>query len=495
MGNRDNALNIWDLFDIPTIEAGGVEAYLQTILTRCAGWFGASIASVFVRDVDGVIRCRGSIGTAISPDASIVEGKGIAGSALLHGHAMLVDDPSANPILADKIHSKRSDIGSAMVIPLVSNSRKLGVLNLARNASEGAFTEADLAKANTLASNISLAVANWQMIGEIKSASDRMTTVFNLLNVAILTIRDHEVLQHNDEAERLLGIGDYQSMLMNLPRAFADAINIAVAEAEEGYSTKVQRQVSDQTWTVSASPLPEGGALLVVEDITSTVNATQELARVRRLAEIGQMTAAIAHEIRNPLTGIRSAAQLMSMAPEQSEELGKMIEDEAMKLNELCNQFLEFAKPVEPDLAPGSLETIAARLAAVHAQEFANAGVELTIIDHGHRNLTFDKNQIEQVMRNLAINALHASSIGGRVTIDVNANGFSVSDTGTGMDEATVKQLFMPFFTTKPKGTGLGLSKRPNIGEPQSGEIEVESKLGQGSRFTVRFADHLKVAA
>lgn len=495
MTQRAESLNIWDLFDIPSIEEGGVEAYLKTILMRCAGWFEAKAASVFVAESDGVIRCQASIGTTISKDATITEGQGIAGSALQHGVAMIVEDPKDNPLIANQIRERRGDIGSAMVIPLISNGRKLGVLNLARNVNDLAFNEEDLAKANTLAANISLAVANWRMIGEIKSAHDQITTVFDLLSVAVLAIENGEIQQRNHEADRLFGRLSYKGILMNLPSAFADAVNEAIVQAETGNHTKIQKQNEETSWMISSSPLPEGGVLLMVEDITSTVRGTQELSRVRRLAEIGQMTAAIAHEIRNPLTGIRSAAQLISQAPEQSEELAQMIEDEAVKLSELCTQFLEFAKPAEPVFSIGDLQVISERLAAVHAHEFEEAGVALSLEGAQHALVSIDNNQIEQVMRNLLINALQATSRGGTVNIRTFENGFEVSDTGVGMTEEIVNQLFMPFFTTKPKGTGLGLSNCRKIIEAHGGKIDVQSFPDRGSRFWVQFADHLRIAA
>ena len=495
MGNKDESLNIWALFDIPSIEEGGVEAYLKTILMRCAGWFGAKAASIFVAEADGIIRCQASIGISISSLATITEGQGIAGSALMHGLPLIVQDPSDNPILAGQVHEKRSDIGSSMVIPLVSNGRKLGVLNLARNVEDLPFNEEDLAMANTLGSNISLAVGNWKMLGELHSANEQITTVFNLLNVALVTVKNHEIHQRNNEADRLFGRLSYKGILMKRPGAFADVINESVVLAESGKATKLQKQQGPVTLVIQASPLPEGGALLVVEDISKAVNASQELTRVRRMAEIGQMTAAIAHEIRNPLTGIRSAAQMITHAPEQAEELARMIEDETVKLNDLCNQFLEFAKPVEPVFSIGDLQVLASRLAAVHDHEFQEAGVNLEVNSVQHALVSMDKNQIEQVMRNLLINALQATSYGGTVTVDLNDDGFSVTDTGSGMDEDTQKMLFMPFFTTKPKGTGLGLSNCKKIVEAHGGTIEVQSNPGKGSSFQVRFADHLRIAA
>jgi signal transduction histidine kinase len=172
-----------------------------------------------------------------------------------------------------------------------------------------------------------------------------------------------------------------------------------------------------------------------------------------------------------------------------------MIDEEAIKLNDLCTQFLEFAKPAEPVFGIGDLTVIAERLAAVHSHEFEEAGVALTLEGPDHMLVSIDKNQVEQVMRNLLINALHASTSGGRVNIRTFDNGFEVSDNGKGMSDEIQNQLFMPFFTTKPKGTGLGLSNCRKMIEAHGGRIDVQSVPGRGSRFWVQFADHLRIAA
>jgi signal transduction histidine kinase len=495
VSRHDESLNLWTLFDIPSIEEGGVQAYLNTILVKCAEWFGASIASIFVADEQGIIRCQAAIGTAITREAIIEPGRGIAGSALQHGIAMLVEDPRQNPLLAGQVEQRRHEIGSAMVIPLVSSGRKLGVLNLAKQTTDQPFDEDDLTKANTLAHHISLAVANWRLIGEIQSAHDQIRSVFNLLGVAVFVIRNSHVVKRNPEAERLVGRGQYYDILASLPRSLAEGVDQAVHEAEQFQRMKVQAQHEDITWTISSAPLPDGGVVLMIEDVSSTVKTTQELSRVKRLAEIGQMTAAIAHEIRNPLTGIRSAAQMVAIAPEQAEELAQMIEEEALKLNDLCSQFLDFAKPAELVLSQADLASIAQRLAAVHAQDFDQAQIKLVVEANESNHGRMDRNQMEQVMRNLLLNALQATSIRGTVTLKTYPNGFEVVDTGHGMDDETVQKLFMPFFTTKPKGTGLGLSTCRKIVEAHEGVIEVQSELGKGSRFRVQFANNREVAA
>jgi signal transduction histidine kinase len=379
--------DLWSLFDFPPLDGDRIEEYLDTILQRVAEWFDAPVASLFVADEKGTIRCRASVGVPVAETAVIEVGKGIAGSALLHGLPMLVEDPSDNPLLANQIQQTRKEISSAMVVPLTTSHEKLGVLNLARLDQDSPFDETDLKKANTLARNISLAVANWKHLGDMR-----------------------------------------------------------------------------------------------------------EVNRVRRLAEIGQMTAAIAHEIKNPLTGIRSAAQLIVSMPDKAVELAQMIEEEAVKLSELCNQFLDFARPIEPTFGAVDLFVIATKLRRIHQHEFWEASVELRILGDSTQVLG-DRHQVERVMQNLMLNALQATASGGVVTIHLLSRGFTVSDTGSGMSEETLSKLFQPFFTSKPKGTGLGLSNCQKIISAHDGVIVVDSKVGEGSSFRVQFADNYEEAA
>lgn len=495
MRRKDESVNLWALFDIPGIDQGGVSSYLHSILQKCSEWFGASVASVFVADEQGKIRCQAAIGVQISEEATIEEGKGIAGSALLHGAAMLVEDPAQNPLIANQVKRTREDIGSAMVIPLISNGRKLGVLNLAKAISDHPFNEKDLARANTLASHISLAVANWRMIGELQNAHEQVRSVFNLLGVAVFVVQDGHIIKRNPEAERLVGNLSFNELLKDLPESLSKGIESTVKQAELFQKVKIQLAHQDTHWTVSAAPMPTWGVVLMIEDVSHTVHNTQELSRVKRLAEIGQMSAAIAHEIRNPLTGIRSAAQMIAIAPEQGEAIAEMIEEEVLKLNELCTQFLDFARPTDLILTKTNLSEIAERLASVHAQEFESAGVKLITETAPSNFARLDRNKLEQVMRNLLLNALQASEPGGTVVLKTNQEGFLVQDDGHGMDFETMSKLFMPFFTTKAKGTGLGLSTCRKIVEAHGGTIQVHSEVGKGTQFSVRFADNSEVAA
>jgi signal transduction histidine kinase len=210
-------------------------------------------------------------------------------------------------------------------------------------------------------------------------------------------------------------------------------------------------------------------------------------AETRRLAEIGQMTAAIAHEIRNPLAGMRAAAQVLKSLEGEAAELGGIVVEEVDKLDRLCTEFLDFARPLEIRPEPAALGLLVRRVAEMHHPEFQEKGVRLDWESSDEEpKMNLDRLRIEQVCRNLLRNALQACAPGGAVLVKAVGGVIEVRDDGTGMDEEQLARLFVPFFTTKPQGTGLGMSVVKKIVEAHGGHIEVESGPGQGSCIRIR---------
>ncbi len=292
----------------------------------------------------------------------------------------------------------------------------------------------------------------------------------------------------NREALKMLGreAGDheYQGLLT--------AVLQALHEANVGgqLRRRYHDPVSGRSWSLSCTPLTNGGATAAIEEITEHEIAERELARLNRLAEIGQMTAAIAHEIRNPLTSIAAAGKVIQTATDQAPELGRMVEEEALKLNSLCDQFLEFAKPLCLKVTEVDLNALAKRLVEQHKPEFTKAGVQLKLKSLKTGPVVqADPLRLEMALRNLLLNALQACKSGGKVTLAVGQDGFAISDTGAGMKAETVERLFTPFFTTRPKGTGLGLCTTRKIIEAHGGTIKVDSERGTGSTFTVQLGE------
>jgi signal transduction histidine kinase len=476
------------------------------MLDNSTAHFEASGASLFLLDEEDFVyrlRAKSGIDSRVPSNAEIYPGKGIAGTAALKRQPLLIGDPRRNPELDTKSVSRRKDLSSAMVVPLVSReSGTVGILNLSRAAGLAKFTSADLRKARTFASHLTLAVGNAMLfkrmddvVREARAAQIRLRTVLECLGVGMMILdRDGLIVQRNlqfstlTETHAIPG-GNWRDALFDAPEALADAVHQIVEAAQRGQRERmrVECRTTDQSWVIAGFPMRVGAAIAIEE--TSEVDRLQrESARIKRLAEIGQMTAAIAHEIRNPLAGIIGAAQLAQDSPEDVKDLAKMIEQEAYKLNELCNDFLAFARPVSLRLAEVHLGEIAERVVEQHRREFDQAGVSISVeISPGEPAILADRNRLEQVCRNLVLNALQACQRGAHVRVVAQEGRLIVSDTGSGIDEKSLEQLFTPFFTTKASGTGLGLSNVRKILDAHGAKIAVESAPGQGTTFNLEF--------
>jgi len=492
--------DILELLDISwTPGEGGLHAFSAALLKACERWFVASGASLFLREGESkVFKIEGRAGadSAIPNDATILEGKGIAGACIKTGKALLINDPKDHPLLAKQHLDKKKSIQSALVVPLTLGGGKcVGVLNLSRPASAEAFNSGDLETAKALAKYVALAVSNAQMFSEVivaknqaESARTRLEAVISSLGVSVVIVDSKgKLVGQNSEAQRLLGSQDSAKFAF-APEPLRKALEAALASAVRGKRLQLRPRddAEDRTWTIIATPVPTGGATAVVEEITEAERAHSERARLSRLAEIGQMTAVIAHEIRNPLTGISSAAQMVSISPEDGPTFGRVIQQEAQKLNALCDEFLDFAKPISIRRKPVNLNEMAKRLAAAHFRQFHDAKVHLELENFaGEPTMDLDELRIEQVVRNLLLNALQASTPEDQVRFEVHEWGFAVEDSGCGMSPEILERLFTPFFTTKAQGTGLGLSTVRKIVESHGGTLRVQSKAGKGTRFEV----------
>ncbi|MCA9494091.1 MAG: histidine kinase, partial [Myxococcales bacterium] len=204
------------------------------------------------------------------------------------------------------------------------------------------------------------------------------------------------------------------------------------------------------------------------------------------------------HEIRNPLAGVKGAAQFLQHDPglgDESKEMLQIIVDETDRLNEVVSNFLDYARPFELRLAPDPLNDLVERTSAlVHAQGLPD-GVDATLdLAEGLPIVPLDAARMSQVMLNLVRNAIQAMPSGGalglRTRVGRDRTGrrgieVLVSDTGAGIEPDVLGRLFVPFFTTKSDGTGLGLAICQRIVQAHGGSIDVTSSPGRGTTFLV----------
>ena len=216
--------------------------------------------------------------------------------------------------------------------------------------------------------------------------------------------------------------------------------------------------------------------------------------RSERLAALGQLSAGLAHELRNPLGTIRASAEvLFKSVPEGSEtarELAGFISTEVDRTNSLVTRFLEFARPLQ--LQPQKAELAEVIDRSIGQFERHQPPYDITIYRNYSpdvRPFAFDAELMERVFYNLILNAAQATPPGGEVTVKTRLLGrsveISVIDRGTGIEPAQLENIFNPFFTTKKEGVGLGLPIVSKIVDLHGGKITVESQPGTGSVFRV----------
>ncbi|HEY0723098.1 MAG TPA: ATP-binding protein [Pyrinomonadaceae bacterium] len=221
-----------------------------------------------------------------------------------------------------------------------------------------------------------------------------------------------------------------------------------------------------------------------------------EVLHRERLSDLGNMAAAVAHEIRNPLNSISMGLQRLKLEFKPSDEredysrLTELMLGEVHRLNSLVEQFLALAHPVEIKAEALPLAEILKELAALQGSQARESNVQIEVIAAPNMPpLMADPAHLTQVLLNLMLNGLQAMPDGGTLTVEAKTmnNHFliAVADTGTGISPENLQRIFEPYFTTKMKGTGLGLAISRRIIEAHGGTLTVTSQLGQGSRFEI----------
>jgi len=335
-------------------------------------------------------------------------------------------------------------------------------------------------------------------------------TLFNRAAEEILGYKTDEVLGRPYGEVMAKGVGEKMTLPFTL-KSRKSHIN-----EEKGVLTKEGKKIP---LGFSTSLLTDGdnnilGAVEVFFDLSKLKELEEEITRVRTLAALGEMAATVAHEVKNPLGGIRGFADLLDRDLEDGDPRKKSVQkilEGVETLDKIVVSLLNYTKAIRLDL---------------HKVEFINFIED--VIKFFEINLTHEKNKIHiireyperelccridpeqfrQVILNLLHNATQAMPQGGKIVVRIDTEEtdtgasqtpfgkhlrggkivLKISDTGMGMSKATLDKLFTPFFTTKEHGTGLGLSTVKKIVEAHRGDIKVESEIGKGTTVIVRLS-------
>ena len=355
-----------------------------------------------------------------------------------------------------------------------------------------------------------------------------LETLFNAIEDGVLVIDEAgRILYFNQAVTQLIGLKTREAEGENIRRYLPDLDWKDMVTRHNDGGTRVIRQEFEVFYPrqrfirLYSAPLDGesgSGLALIVHDATEARQATFEAIESERIEALTLLAASVAHEIGNPLNALHIHLQLMerelkklrtpgasskpraSVAPparleveEAAERLEKYLtvcQGEITRLDYIVTQFLQAIRPTRPELRPASLNEIVEETLALLQPELDNRNLQVRReLAHDLPRAALDAGQIRQVLVNLIKNAMHAMTRGGVLALGTGTAGegvwISVADTGGGIPQEKINQIFQPFFTTKKKGTGLGLMIVQRIVREHGGRIEVESNVGTGTTFRV----------
>ena len=402
-------------------------------------------------------------------------------------------------------------VRSLMAIPLIVHDEVVGVLNVHGYAAN-LYTEENVRVLSVIASQAAALYKELEALSALASYADNIQ---RSIAAGVVTLDPGgRVLSWNKAAEDIIhtpaeqAVGKRFSEMIDafgIPQPQKEtllaAINRVVETGEKylGYKqqyTPFEKEALCLNMNISQLRNHSGdmlGLVIIFEDVTREVRMEDEMRRIGELAAVGQLAASIAHELRNPLSSIKGAAQYLRK--EYSDhgavcEFLDIIIEEVNILNRITTEFLDFARPLRLNLKEIDINDVIFRTV-----QFMHLAITRNSVDVEQRlafempRIIADDKQLEQVFRNMILNALQAMPDDGKLVISSKPvqDGVQVvvRDTGIGISEEAVSQIFVPFFTTKTKGTGLGLSIVQKIVENHGGKISVKSKLGQGATFEI----------
>lgn len=338
-------------------------------------------------------------------------------------------------------------------------------------------------------------------ISRVRILNDEI--LVNMAGGVIAVDRTGAVVFANPQATELLGMREVPSQLVG--RSFVDAFPVEVAALfrkglQERDRLQQEIRIGDRPLEVSISPLADGrgdgvrGAVAIFNDLTLRRQMERVTERAERFRALLEMSAGIAHEIRNPLASIRGAAQELeasALPDEDDRRLMGVVLRESDRLDKIVTEFLEYASDRPVDLALVNVTDILREVATLLRAREEGKGVDLHTEMPPQLVIKCSPDQLKQVFLNLGLNAFEASGAGGRVQIrcapatnpaDPRLGArIEFEDDGPGISKDDMKRIFSPFFTTKPRGTGMGLAIARKIVTAHGGTITLDSVEGKGA--------------
>ena len=326
------------------------------------------------------------------------------------------------------------------------------------------------------------------------------------------------IIYWNEGAERIYGYGKEEALGKKLSALLSPEDEKSRTEEEQSVrglmvrlrkgevvpNVEVKRRAKDGREIITSmtiSPLKDAegkiiGVSRICRDITNLKKAEERLILAERLSCLGELTAGVAHELRNPLAAIKINTQVLSRKKDLAEMEKRLLDstqEGIEKIQKIVEDMLHFAKPKVSHFKPEDINEVVEKSLAILLAKLKKGNIS-SVFERGKGlpPVRVDVHQVQQVLINLMLNAIQAMEKGGTLTLRTflgngGGVGVEVQDSGVGIPESHLKKIFDPFFTTKSEGTGLGLSISLKILERHGAAIDVRSEEGKGSTFTILF--------
>jgi two-component system NtrC family sensor kinase len=423
----------------------------------------------------------------------------------------------------DKVKLTSSDIplifhGSVrgLCAPLVASGQLFGAVNVEYPAGLSADLVSDERVLIQLANQVSVAVRNAKLIDELTFVRKYLEELLEHANALILVVnRERKIVVFNRALTDITAFAKPEVLGQDLLNFIPESERLKVmrvlaasigGEPISSFETRVTARDGKEVkvaFATSAVMTQQGeveGVIAIGQDLTRMRELERRVIQAEKLASLGQLAASVVHEINNPMTAVSTYADALlkrAIGQPKSEpsdiEKYRKISENSDRVLRFTRDLVSYARPAQEKPEEVDLNATVERAIGFCEHVLQKHGVKL---ERGFGELPHFlavRQNLVQVFVNLITNACHATSTGGVVTITTRAEGAhvlaAVTDTGSGIAPEVQARIFEPFFTTKPdgKGTGLGLSIVQGILENHGGSISVQSTIGVGTTFTLKF--------
>jgi len=505
-----------------------IDQVLNTIMQTVKEELGFNRCSVyFINEEKGTLECKFITGFTPAKERFVTVNPFnlqrhdcIETRVAKTGEPILVRDFFTDPRMTslDINITRNMGRGRTLYVPLNIKGKVIGILGVDKRQGEPEITNEEIASLYIFASYASIVIENSRLYEALLNEKKLSENILKSSATGIFsTDVEGNITSLNPAAEKILGINDTDKSRLGasiydvfetIPGVVKVLRSIVMnhENIEGNEFTFKRRGGQNSILSMTSSSIYDDkqnviGILFTIQDITNIRDREKYLQRVNRLISLGEMAAGVAHEVRNPLTGIRMVLDILRGRPSLSGDDVQLTEEATLeidRLEKIVRNLLDFARPKDFIFESSDINEVVDGISFLIRKQCKDQDVKLNIMrDEKIPRLRIDREKIKQGILNVAINAIQSMQDGGTLRIETRYHteeknvatsqrvSISISDTGKGIPEDVKDRIFDPFFTTQNEGTGLGLSITHSIIKEHNGTIDVVSQEGVGTELTI----------